>query len=296
MGRMAGRGQKTMSVSVVIPTYNRGAEIQSTIDSVLAQTQPALEVLVIDDGSTDGTADWIEAHYGDKVRVLRQQNAGVANARNKGIHEAKGDWIAFLDHDDVFYPRKLEVLTGLGHGGIGVVIPRWREVGDEGKESPAVEVSNPFNWLFGWNNPIVSMSVPLVRRDLLIQIGGFDSACVPADDWDLWLRLAKISRFSFCDEILVDYLIHTGQQRRDEAKMFRAVQRVLRKHPLELAKRPLLLWWLLSSNVFVATSEEYRRAKSGDVGAISRALRKHPLALLSPQWVLLLMRKLLRRI
>lgn len=288
-----------MTVSVVIPTFNRGAAIRKTLDSVLAQTLAPLEILVVDDGSTDGTADWIAAHYGEKIRLIRQKNGGVARARNRGWRAASGDWIAFLDHDDTWHPQKIERMSGaLGNPNVGVAVCRWREVENEiaARQSPSVRAKNAFPWLFGWNNPIVSMSVPLVRRDLLLEIGGFDARCAPADDWDLWLRLAKISDFTFVNEVLVDYHLHAGQQRRDEKRMFRAVRRTLGKHPRELAQKPLLGWWFLWSGAFAVTLPEYNRAKSGDSSAFFAALKKHPLALLSPQWLALLVRETARHL
>jgi len=278
-----------MTVSVVIPTFNRGSRIQATLDSVLWQSLAPLEIVVVDDGSTDGTADWIEEHYGDAVRVVRGRNGGVARARNRGWREARGEWIAFLDHDDLFHPDKLATLAPLLGGDAGVVVSRWREIenGQTIRESPIVAAPvGAFDWLFGWNNPLVSMSVPLVRRSCLESAGGFDPRCVPADDWDLWLRLAaRKAPFVWSDAVLTDYILHAGQQRRDEARMFRAVRRTLSRHPRALATRPLLLWWLVSSGAFVPSSPAYERFKQGEAGALIAAVRAHPLALLSPQWV-----------
>jgi glycosyltransferase involved in cell wall biosynthesis len=95
-----------MTVSAIIPTYNRRAYIRRAIDSVLAQTAPVDEIILIDDGSTDGTADAVEAWFGDRVRVIRQQNTGVSGARHRGIREARGEWIAFLDSDDEWTPDR----------------------------------------------------------------------------------------------------------------------------------------------------------------------------------------------
>jgi glycosyltransferase involved in cell wall biosynthesis len=95
-----------MRVSAVIPTYNRRRYIERAIDSVLAQTTPVDEIIVVDDGSSDGTPDLVESRYGARVRVVRQANTGVAGARHRGIMEARGEWIAFLDSDDVWTPER----------------------------------------------------------------------------------------------------------------------------------------------------------------------------------------------
>ncbi|MCA9315278.1 MAG: glycosyltransferase family 2 protein [Planctomycetes bacterium] len=97
-------------VSVVVPVYNRPTLVQEAIRSVLEQTEPRFEIVVVDDGSTDGTADVVEAHFGHdpRLRVVRQPNGGTAAARNRGIDEARAPWIAFLDDDDVWLPGYLE--------------------------------------------------------------------------------------------------------------------------------------------------------------------------------------------
>jgi hypothetical protein len=101
-------------VSVVIPTYNRAELVRETVASVLQQSHPPSEVIIVDDGSTDGTAA-VCAAFVEPVRYIRQENAGVSAARNRGIREARGDWIAFVDADDVWVPQKLEVQLAALH-------------------------------------------------------------------------------------------------------------------------------------------------------------------------------------
>ena len=98
-------------VSIVVPTYNRGYCIAATLDSVIAQTHKDWEALIVDDGSTDDTADIIQRRYGDdsRVRYVRQENAGVCSARNRGIATARGSFVALLDSDDLWEPWKLEL-------------------------------------------------------------------------------------------------------------------------------------------------------------------------------------------
>ena len=300
-----------MTISVVIPTYNSGTQLKQTLDAALEQTCAPLEIIVVDDGSTDGTPAWIEAHYGEAVRVIRQSNGGVARARNAGWRAARGEWIAFLDHDDVWYPDKLEHLLRAATPACGVVYSRWREVDEDGEPLPDAEQltrqswwrgarGRAFGWLMGWRCPLVSMSVPIVRRELLKRVGGFDPRCVPCDDWDLWLRLSRVTEFAFVDETLLDYRCHAAQQSRDELAALRGARRALGKHPFALAARPMLAWWWLWLGAFGASLEAYNAAKTARsrrafVTALGRAVRAHPLALLGPNWVNLAARRALRR-
>lgn len=103
-----------MSVSVVIPSYNRADLIEPTVRSILAQTHPALEILVVDDGSTDNTAE-VCARFPQPVRYIRQENRGLPGARNRGIEEARGEWVALCDSDDLWHPRKLEIQLAALH-------------------------------------------------------------------------------------------------------------------------------------------------------------------------------------
>lgn len=299
---------RAITVSVVIPAYNSGVLLKQTLDSALNQTRAPDEIIVVDDGSTDGTPDWIEANYGERVRLIRQSNGGVARARNVGWRASSGQWIAFLDHDDVWYPDKLERLLDAATPDCGVVYSRWREVDENGQPLPdAAQLTRQswwhgargrvFGWLFGWRCPIISMSVPIVRREKLEQIGGFDPRCVPCDDWDGWLRLARVCRFAFVDAETLDYRCYPAQQSRDEIKALRAARRVLGKHPFELAKRPLLFWWWLWLGAFGASLNAYNAAKNAHegralAGAVLRAVKSHPLALLAPQWLALIGRRL----
>ncbi len=298
------------TVSVVIPTYNSGAPLKQTLDSALHQTRAPHEIIVVDDGSTDQTPAWIRRNYGERLRLIEQRNGGVARARNAGWRAASGEWIAFLDHDDVWHADKLErLLQAATPSDCGVIYSRWREVDENGEPLPeAAQLTRQpwwrgarghvFGWLFGWRCPIVSMSVPLVRRDLLEQIGGFDPRCVPCDDWDGWIRLARICEFAFVDEVLVDYRCYAAQQSRDERKALRAARRVLGKHPFDLVARPLLFWWWLWLGAFGASLPSYNAAKNARTGrafarAITAATRAHPLALGAPQWLALIARRFL---
>ncbi len=120
-----------MRISVLITTYNRAALVGEAVESVLAQTRPADEIIVIDDGSTDDTAARLAA-FGDRIRVVAKDNGGVSSARNAGLAAASGDWITFLDDDDVWYPRRLEILQRdvRANPDVQVHVANMRFVGD----------------------------------------------------------------------------------------------------------------------------------------------------------------------
>jgi len=307
-----------MDVSVIIPAYNRGSKIRTTVDSVLRQTLPMsmCEIIIIDDGSTDGTFEFLHHVYGGhpQVRLIQQRNRGVAEARNHGLQEARGKYIAFLDHDDHWLPTKLEAQLAAfqQHPHAGVVYCLWREVDESGHALPDEEQTtrqawwrpasgNVFNWLFA-RNPIISMSVPLIRREMLEKVGGFDPATVPSDDHDLWLRLARCCEFACVPHELVLYTHHLSQQTRTAARApgmaAHALRRVFRKHWMHLVFRPHMIWYLAGFRVFLKSAPLYQEAKQAlsqkdrrrAWSLIRRLIIVQPLALLTPQWVVLILR------
>jgi glycosyltransferase involved in cell wall biosynthesis len=187
------------TISVVIPTYNTAPLVVEAIDSALAQTLPPLEIVVVDDGSTDDTEARL-ASYGGRITYVRQPNAGVSSARNRGLGLARGEFVAFLDADDAWHPRKLELQAdrlradpGLGMLGTrAYLLPLARgatvDVGDE--RAPLEEVS----WeRLAVKNYFCASSVT-VRRSVLDRVGVFDTALNGNEDRDLWLRIAAVSR------------------------------------------------------------------------------------------------------
>ncbi len=181
-------------VSVVIPTCNYGRYVTEAVDSALAQRYPHVEILVVDDGSTDDTARRLEP-YQDRIRSIRQQNQGVSAARNTGIRAARGEIIALLDADDVWHPRKLEVqMRCLGeHPEVGLLgtdlfaggCTSWPDIDDTSQPAilpltvDAIVSHTPF-----------APSSVLIRRHCLEACGLFDTRLRCAEDRDLWVRIA----------------------------------------------------------------------------------------------------------
>ena len=206
-----------MTVSVLIPTYNRQAHVVRAVDSVLAQTAPVDEIIVIDDGSTDGTSEAIRRQYGPRVRVLQQENQGVSAARNYGIREARGEWIAFLDSDDFWLPtkieRQVEALTALG-GGFGLCFTdnifsgnsdlRQSMFQENGFScvSKFGQLEEPATYILAEREPFYTSSL-LVLRALLREPDNFDDAVVMREDTDLIFRLCFRTHFCFASESLV---------------------------------------------------------------------------------------------
>ena len=294
-------------VSVIIPTYNRGAAIAPTIESVLSQTLPSehYEIIIIDDGSTDDTLQFLHNEYSKyaNVRIFSQLNAGVANARNKGLQGARGEFVAFLDHDDLWLPQKLEKQVEVLRAkfDVGVVYCGWQDIKNEDdlsspriaqnalRKMPTGEV---YPQLLRWNF-IVSMSVPLVRANLIREIGGFDANVAPNDDWDLWLRLARKTSFACVPEVLVLYRRHSKQQSQTSEKMFTTTTQVLKKQLPQTRGKPLLRSRIYASCAFADSRVWYVEAKTA---LFSRQWRRayriffaaaihHPWCLVAPEWL-----------
>jgi glycosyltransferase involved in cell wall biosynthesis len=186
-------------VSVIIPTYNRARDVCSAVDSVLAQRFDDLEVIVVDDGSTDETQELLERRYGDRIVYVYQENQERCVARNTGIHHSSGTYVAFLDSDDVWLPDKLAAQMDMAgrypEAGLlyGRVFPidsdgRWhlREAEMVGWGEP--EASRIFDRLVMVN--VIPTPTVVVKRESLDRVGLFDKAFSYCEDWDLWLRIA----------------------------------------------------------------------------------------------------------
>ena len=197
---------RPVTVSVVIPLYNAAEVIAATIRSVLAQTWTDYEILVIDDGSTDGSADVIRT-FGDRVRYHRFENAGVAKSRNRGIGLSRGMYIALLDHDDLWDPTKLEKQVGVleARPEVGLVytgIVHLERDGRPREKFPSGPSSRFYQLFVKGFGP--TPSAAMLRRSVIEQVGGFDERFGSAglDDHEFWPRVAQHGEIALIDEPL----------------------------------------------------------------------------------------------
>lgn len=244
-----------MTISIIIPAYNSEDFLAATIESVLAQTRTDWELLIIDDGSTDGTFS-IAACYAARdrrIRALRQANAGCAAARNRGVAEVApgAEYVAFLDHDDLFEPDALQVLAGAleGHPEAVAAHGLARYIDASGRAIRAGEaetwcrsrVGMVGNRAVAWplDAPttlavlltgirILTPGQGLMRRSALDQVGPVDPSLYSAD-WDHWLRLAVRGDIGFVDRVVVSYRRHEGNMSRQHKAVADSIHHIRRK-------------------------------------------------------------------
>ena len=202
----------TPLVSVVIPTFNRGGIVGRAIESALRQTYPAIEVVLVDDASTDDTVSRIAPYLSDKVRLIRRAaNGGASAARNVGIAESAGAYVAFLDSDDEWLPEKVQLQVRLLEAAEPDIGMAHTGFGGYSLGRPPVAVRPPYRGnlfeLLQWRNKILTASV-MIRRRVLADVGGFDEQLKTCEDWDLWLRIARRYRIEVLPQPLVRY--HDG--------------------------------------------------------------------------------------
>ncbi|MGR3294293.1 MAG: glycosyltransferase family 2 protein [Candidatus Scalindua sp.] len=196
-------------ISVVIPLYNAEKYIGDTLESVLAQTYNVFEIIVVNDGSTDSSLDVVKK-YSD-VTVISQENQGEAGARNKGVVLSKGDFIAFMDHDDLWVPDKLKIQMEYFENNpqVGLVYSQYTSFRD-GK----ILRTRPQNGYSGWiftkllYKSIIQASTVIVKRECLDVVGPYDEAFAFADEYDMFLRVSKKFQCGFVDKGLTRYRVH----------------------------------------------------------------------------------------
>lgn len=197
-------------VSVIIPAYNAMAYLPEAIESVLQQTYDDFEVIVVNDGSSDNTAEWVAQVADPRVKLISQENKGVSSARNTGITHAQGKYIAFLDSDDLWEPDKLSKQAQIldGDRSAGLVYTWVSGIDKEGKPTGKIRKNNPEGKVWDaliQHNIIECGSVPLVRRECLEKVGLFDESLRTIEDLEMWLRLAAHYPFRRIPEALVYY-------------------------------------------------------------------------------------------
>ncbi len=240
------------AVSVVIPTFNGARHLADTLQAVLAQTQPGVELIVVDDGSTDATLD-VVARVAPAAQVHRQPNAGVSAARNRGLALAQGRYVIFLDQDDIWHPAMLQrqVAWLEAHPDHDVAVcpyQHWQPRNDGAYEPPETawpassEGTDPefTGWVYHqflldcW----ALTSGTLMRREAVAALGGFDETLAYSEDWDLWIRLSQRGRFALLRWPTVLYRHHAVQGSRvPRAHDYRValLQRAVAQHGLASA-------------------------------------------------------------
>ena len=204
-----------MSVAVVIPLYNKAATIARALASVQAQTLPPDEVLVVDDGSTDGGADVVAAQVHPALRLIRQPNGGVSAARNRGTNEARSDWVAFLDADDEWHPAFLASVMRMAkqEPQAGVVFTNLRlSTGPAAclSEDEAGRLRDYFDFFTRNKGHGMSASTVLVKRSVLLKVGGFPLGLTLGEDMDTWTRLAWETSVAYVPKVLAVYHVEEG--------------------------------------------------------------------------------------
>ncbi len=219
-------------VTVVIPCYNQAHFLGEAIESVLAQTYPHFEVVVVDDGSTDNTQEAAAGYPG--VRCIRQENQGLAAARNTGIRHTKGTQLVFLDADDRLLPNALEAgLKALKeHPECAFVAGRYRYIAFDGSPLPTPQPPRSEGDHYAAllrDNHINMHATVMYQRAVFEHVGGFDTTLDSCEDYDLYLRVARDFPIECHDEMVAEYRKHGGNMSRDTERMLRTSVTVLRR-------------------------------------------------------------------
>jgi glycosyltransferase involved in cell wall biosynthesis len=246
-----------MRVSVVIPAKNAAAHIREAVESVLAQGSDVVELIVVDDGSTDETNAIVKSYGNNRIRLVSNDSAGVSTARNLGARMAQGNWLMFLDADDRLRRGAISTLLAaakatpqavLVYGDYDLIDDAGRIIGRRGMLMGRRKPSGNVLERLAAGNFIVNGGVTVIRADAFKAAGGFDESLKYCEDWHCWCRLAAVGEFQFIHALLLDYRLHGANTMNAAARspedFFPAVDRVfgdaLILGKLPLAARPRL--------------------------------------------------------
>ena len=230
-------------ISVIIPVYNSEKTIRETLEAVLKQTFSDFEVIVINDGSKDSTLEIISSIQDSRLKVFSYPNSGISPSRNRGFFHASGEFIAFLDHDDLWTPDKLESqLRALQENSQAAVAYSWTDLIDESSrfrgECSRTNVNGNAHAKLLSANFLHTASNPLIRKEALIQVGGFDESVFGPEDWDLFLRLAAHYHFVAVPHAQVLFRVTAGSAStnvsRQEAESLKVIERAFNQAPESL--------------------------------------------------------------
>ena len=274
-------------VSVIIPTYNREKLISRAIESVLVQTYPAYEVIVVDDGSTDATKS-VLAPFNGKIKYIYQKNAGIAEARNRGIKESSGEYIAFLDSDDYWAPEKLaeQVKVLDANPQVGIVFAPMPIVNEKGEilgRKPAGAMGKNLKELLEmWGD--LPTSTVMTRRECFDKVGVFDPALPPMEDFDMWLRIARYyDLHEIQGKVLAYYYRHSQQATSSKLKVYDGLVKIYTKAFKNFPEAPReLMKKRIASNQYTLSRIYFGEGRCREAFAnVIQALGRDPLVGLS---------------
>jgi len=224
--------RKTISVDVIIPTYNGLPWLKETIKSVLAQSHKDLVVYVIDDGSTDKTEEYIKSIKDRRVQYHKKKNGGQSTARNLGIKISKSPYVTLIDSDDVWYQDKIQKQLDVleEHKDYGMVYGLHKLINEQDEEIGEVTYSRSgdlYHYLLGGNRISGSASMVMIRRSVLDEVGLFHEDFLIGEDWEMWLRIAKNYKIYCIPEFLAGLRVRDNGMQQNYDKMARGLEYML---------------------------------------------------------------------
>ena len=282
-------------ISVIIPSYNRKNYIKESIESIRAQSYQDFEIIVVDDGSTDGTLDILK-DYGSEIHLIQQKHGERAMARNKGIEESKGDYIAFLDSDDIWLPEKLSLQLEVMESSAQVVCVYGSCLRMDEKSRPLPTAQRQKKGYSGdvflklLKRNFVPSPTPLIRRSCFEKSCRFNTKYALYEDWACWLQIAKMGDFHFIPQALASYRVHPKQSVKlaspevIENSTLSVLEDTFTQFPVkERHKKEALALAYLRSAYWYLVDKQTLKARE----ALKKALKHDPFFLRKPHWLIL---------